>query len=101
MLAQPSVRALDSTTPHGVHRNLRLRHTTMSRQRPRLRNGVDLQLQSAFQEGNWPVAIRLAEKRWRTFNDQYFEVREGRTMDGAPCGPGDLASCCSNSVNRR
>ncbi|KAJ6445213.1 N-acetyltransferase B complex, non-catalytic subunit [Purpureocillium lavendulum] len=37
-------------------------------------NGVDLQLQSAFQDGNWPVAIRLAEKRWRTFNDQYFEI---------------------------
>ncbi|UNI17079.1 hypothetical protein JDV02_003457 [Purpureocillium takamizusanense] len=46
----------------------------MSRPRPRLRNGVDLQLQSAFQDGNWPVAIRLAEKRWRTFNDQYFEI---------------------------
>ncbi|POR34924.1 Uncharacterized protein TPAR_04852 [Tolypocladium paradoxum] len=46
----------------------------MSRQRPRLRNGVDLQLQSAFHDGNWPVAIRLAEKRARTLNDQYFEI---------------------------
>ncbi|ODA77747.1 hypothetical protein RJ55_06349 [Drechmeria coniospora] len=46
----------------------------MGRQRPRLRNGTDLQLQSAFQDGNWPVVIRLAEKRARTFNDQYFEI---------------------------
>jgi hypothetical protein len=47
----------------------------MHRQRPPLRNGVDLQLQSAFYEGNWPVVARLAEKRARTFNDQYYEVR--------------------------
>ncbi|PHH92169.1 hypothetical protein CDD83_8555 [Cordyceps sp. RAO-2017] len=46
----------------------------MSRQRPHLRNGVDLQLQSAFHDGNWPVAMRLAEKRARTFQDQYFEI---------------------------
>ncbi|KAM4054304.1 n-acetyltransferase B complex (NatB) non catalytic subunit [Hirsutella rhossiliensis] len=46
----------------------------MSRPRPRLRNGVDLQLQSAFQDGHWPVVIRLAEKRARTFQDQYFEI---------------------------
>ncbi|EQK99899.1 N-acetyltransferase B complex, non-catalytic subunit [Ophiocordyceps sinensis CO18] len=46
----------------------------MSRPRPRLRNGVDLQLQSAFQDGNWPVVIRLAEKRARTLQDQYFET---------------------------
>ena len=43
--------------------------------RPRLRNGVDLQLQSAFHDGNWAVAMRLAENRARTFNDQYFQVR--------------------------
>ena len=47
----------------------------MNRQRPRLKNGVDLQLQSAFQDGNWPVVIRLAEKRAKTLNDQYYEVR--------------------------
>ncbi|RCI09083.1 hypothetical protein L249_5125 [Ophiocordyceps polyrhachis-furcata BCC 54312] len=41
---------------------------------PRLRNGVDLQLQTAFQDGNWPVAIRLAEKRARTSQDGYFEI---------------------------
>lgn len=46
----------------------------MSRPRPRLRNGVDLQLQSAFHDGNWPVAVRLAEKRLRTLGDAYFEV---------------------------
>ncbi|KAK9437057.1 N-acetyltransferase B complex non catalytic subunit [Metarhizium brunneum] len=46
----------------------------MSRQRPRLRNGVDIQLQSAFQDGNWSVAMRLASQRARTFNDQYFDI---------------------------
>ncbi|KJZ80075.1 hypothetical protein HIM_00789 [Hirsutella minnesotensis 3608] len=46
----------------------------MSRTRPRLRNGVDLQLQSAFGDGNWAVAIRLAEKRARTLQDQYFDI---------------------------
>ncbi|KAF5010377.1 hypothetical protein FDECE_3493, partial [Fusarium decemcellulare] len=43
-------------------------------QRPTLKNGVDLQLQSAFNDGNWAVVIRLAEKRARTFNDQYYEI---------------------------
>lgn len=51
----------------------------MGRPRPRLRNGVDLQLQSAFQDGNWPVVIRLAKKRARTSQDQYFEV-SARTL---------------------
>ncbi|KHN96017.1 N-acetyltransferase B complex, non-catalytic subunit [Metarhizium album ARSEF 1941] len=46
----------------------------MSRQRPSLRNGVDIQLQSAFQDGNWSVAMRLASQRARTFNDQYFDL---------------------------
>jgi hypothetical protein len=46
----------------------------MNRQRPRLKNGVDLQLQSAFHDGNWPVVIRLAEKRAKISNDQYYEV---------------------------
>ncbi|KAL6903921.1 N-acetyltransferase B complex non catalytic subunit domain-containing protein [Trichoderma evansii] len=45
----------------------------MNRQRPRLKNGVDLQLQSAFHDGNWPVVIRLAEKRAKISNDQYYE----------------------------
>ncbi|KAM0339907.1 hypothetical protein ACHAPU_010739 [Fusarium lateritium] len=43
-------------------------------QRPNLKNGVDLQLQTAFNDGNWAVVIRLAEKRARTFNDQYYEI---------------------------
>ncbi|KAF5020067.1 hypothetical protein F66182_7909 [Fusarium sp. NRRL 66182] len=43
-------------------------------QRPHLKNGVDLQLQSAFNDGNWAVVIRLAEKRARTYNDQYYEI---------------------------
>jgi hypothetical protein len=42
--------------------------------RPALKSGVDLQLQSAFNDGNWSAVIRLAEKRFRTFNDQYYEV---------------------------
>jgi hypothetical protein len=48
----------------------------MNRSRPRLKNGVDLQLQSAFSDGNWPVVIRLAEKRMRMLNDQYYQVRD-------------------------
>ncbi|KAF4127009.1 N-acetyltransferase B complex (NatB) non catalytic subunit [Geosmithia morbida] len=46
----------------------------MHRQRPQLKNGVDLQLQSAFSDGNWPSVIRLAEKRARSLNDSYYEV---------------------------
>ncbi|KAF5589387.1 hypothetical protein FPCIR_6833 [Fusarium pseudocircinatum] len=43
-------------------------------QRPNLKNGVDLQLQSAFSDGNWAAVVRLAEKRARTSNDQYYEI---------------------------
>ncbi|KAH6995890.1 N-acetyltransferase B complex non catalytic subunit-domain-containing protein [Ilyonectria sp. MPI-CAGE-AT-0026] len=46
----------------------------MNRQRPSLKNGVDLQLQSAFDDGNWAIVIRLAEKRARTSNDQYYQI---------------------------
>lgn len=46
----------------------------MSWNRPQLKSGVDLQLQSAFNDGQWASVIRLAEKRYRTFNDPYFEV---------------------------
>ncbi|KAF6838332.1 hypothetical protein CPLU01_02444 [Colletotrichum plurivorum] len=46
----------------------------MSWNRPQLRSGVDLQLQSAFNDGQWANVIRLAEKRFRTFNDPYYEV---------------------------
>jgi hypothetical protein len=43
--------------------------------RPQLKSGVDLQLQSAFNDSNWNVVVRLAEKRAKTLNDQYYEVR--------------------------
>ncbi|KAK2027813.1 N-acetyltransferase B complex non catalytic subunit [Colletotrichum zoysiae] len=46
----------------------------MSWNRPQLRSGTDLQLQSAFNDGQWANVIRLAEKRFRTFNDPYFEA---------------------------
>ncbi|KAF7553333.1 hypothetical protein G7Z17_g3684 [Cylindrodendrum hubeiense] len=46
----------------------------MNRQRPSLKNGVDLQLQSAFTDGNWAAVVRLAEKRVRTSNDQYHQI---------------------------
>ncbi|TIC89721.1 hypothetical protein CH35J_012746 [Colletotrichum higginsianum] len=46
----------------------------MSWNRPQLRSGTDLQLQSAFNDGQWANVIRLAEKRFRTFNDHYFEA---------------------------
>ncbi|KAI5463565.1 N-acetyltransferase B complex non catalytic subunit-domain-containing protein [Mariannaea sp. PMI_226] len=46
----------------------------MNRQRPNLKNGVDFQLQSAFNDGNWAVVIRLAEKRAKAFNDQYYQI---------------------------
>lgn len=47
----------------------------MHRQKPRLKNGVDLQLQSAFSEENWAIVSRLAEKRAKALKDQYYEVR--------------------------
>lgn len=48
----------------------------MHRSRLPLKNGVDLQLQSACNDANWPVVIRLADKRARTSRDQYYEVSE-------------------------
>nr|RBQ88640.1 hypothetical protein FVER53263_05811 [Fusarium verticillioides] len=44
------------------------------RQVPNLKNGVDLQLQSAFNDGNWAAVVRLAEKRAQTSHDQYYEI---------------------------
>lgn len=41
---------------------------------PRLKNGVDLQLQSAFYDQNWSTVVRLAEKRAKMMNDPYYEV---------------------------
>ncbi|KAH6896013.1 N-acetyltransferase B complex non catalytic subunit-domain-containing protein [Thelonectria olida] len=46
----------------------------MNRQRPNLKNGVDFQLQTAFNDGNWAVVIRLADKRAKALNDQYYEI---------------------------
>ncbi|CAK7567585.1 MAG: hypothetical protein SEPTF4163_005551 [Sporothrix epigloea] len=44
------------------------------RHRPPLKNGVDMQLQSAFAEQNWTILIRLAEKRFKTTNDIYYQA---------------------------
>ncbi|OAA76838.1 N-acetyltransferase B complex, non-catalytic subunit [Akanthomyces lecanii RCEF 1005] len=41
---------------------------------PRLKNGVDLQLQSAFYDQNWSTVVRLAEKRAKMVNDPYYEI---------------------------
>ncbi|PHH72615.1 hypothetical protein CDD80_4413 [Ophiocordyceps camponoti-rufipedis] len=75
---RPAYRAASSpasTTPRtAIKPSPARKKAPMSRPRPRLRNGVDLQLQTAFQDGNWPVAMRLAEKRARASQDGYFEV---------------------------
>lgn len=42
---------------------------------PRLKNGVDLQLQTAFYDQNWSTVVRLAEKRAKMVNDPYYDVR--------------------------
>ncbi|KAL2134445.1 hypothetical protein VTI74DRAFT_157 [Chaetomium olivicolor] len=41
---------------------------------PALRNSVDVQLQTAFSDGNWNTVIRLAAKRAATLKDPYYEV---------------------------
>lgn len=41
---------------------------------PVLKSSVDVQLQSAFSDGNWSAVIRLAAKRFATFKDPYYEV---------------------------
>ncbi|SPN96574.1 uncharacterized protein DNG_00097 [Cephalotrichum gorgonifer] len=47
----------------------------MASNQPQLRSGVDLQLQTAFSEGNWPTVVRLADKRARTLKkDPYYEI---------------------------
>ena len=42
---------------------------------PSLKGNVDLQLRNAFQEGNWPTVVRLADRRLKSHRDPYFEVR--------------------------
>ena len=46
----------------------------MAAYQPQLKPGVDLQLQSAFAEGNWSAVARLSDKRARTLKDPYYEV---------------------------
>ncbi|KAK0716647.1 N-acetyltransferase B complex non catalytic subunit-domain-containing protein [Apiosordaria backusii] len=41
---------------------------------PALKNNVDMQLQSAFSDGNWSTVVRLAAKRFATFKDPYYEA---------------------------
>lgn len=53
-------------------------------QGPRLKNGTDIQLQTAFNDGNWTAAIRLAEKRAKVSGDEYFQVRQPQTQ-AHPC----------------
>ncbi|CAK7272867.1 hypothetical protein SEPCBS119000_005346 [Sporothrix epigloea] len=56
-----------------------------SQKMPLLKNGVDMQLQSAFAEQKWTTVIRLAEKRLKISKDEYYEalkaVAESR-LDG-------------------
>lgn len=41
---------------------------------PALKNSVDVQLQTAFNEGLWPNVIRLAAQRYKAKKDPYYEV---------------------------
>lgn len=43
--------------------------------RPALRASVDVQLQTAFSDGNWSTVVRLAAKRAASLKDPYYEVR--------------------------
>lgn len=42
--------------------------------RPVLKDSVDVQLQTAFNEGLWPNVVRLAAQRFKTKKDPYYEV---------------------------
>jgi len=42
--------------------------------RPALKSTVDVQLQTAFSDGNWSSVVRLATKRAATLKDPYYEV---------------------------
>jgi hypothetical protein len=42
--------------------------------RPALKNSVDVQLQTAFNEGLWPNVVRLAAQRYKAKKDPYYEV---------------------------
>lgn len=43
-------------------------------ERPALKSTVDVQLQSAFSDGNWNTVVRLADKRAKSLRDPYYEV---------------------------
>ncbi|AEO60098.1 hypothetical protein MYCTH_2308952 [Thermothelomyces thermophilus ATCC 42464] len=58
---------------------------------PALKSSVDLQLQTAFRDGNWHTVIRLAAKRAATLKDPYYEaikICAESQLDGAAekCG---------------
>ncbi|KAK1830396.1 N-alpha-acetyltransferase 25, NatB auxiliary subunit [Podospora conica] len=42
--------------------------------RPPLRSTVDVQLQTAFSDGNWNAVIRLADKRAKSLKDPYYDA---------------------------
>lgn len=42
--------------------------------RPALKNSVDVQLQTAFNEGLWSNVARLAAQRFKAKKDPYYEV---------------------------
>ncbi|KAK4100431.1 hypothetical protein N658DRAFT_507941 [Parathielavia hyrcaniae] len=42
--------------------------------RPALKSSVDVQLQTAFSDGNWSTVIRLATKRAAALKDPYYEA---------------------------
>ncbi|KAK1753348.1 N-acetyltransferase B complex non catalytic subunit-domain-containing protein [Echria macrotheca] len=59
--------------------------------RPALKSTVDVQLQSAFSDGNWNAVVRLADKRAKALKDNYYEaikVCAESQLDGAAerCG---------------
>ncbi|KAK7733658.1 hypothetical protein SLS53_008124 [Cytospora paraplurivora] len=41
---------------------------------PALKNSVDVQLQTAFNEGLWPNVVRLAAQRYKAKKDPYYEA---------------------------
>ncbi|KAF3762774.1 hypothetical protein M406DRAFT_264927 [Cryphonectria parasitica EP155] len=42
--------------------------------RPALKDSVDVQLQAAFNEGQWSSVIRLAAQRFKNLKDSYYEA---------------------------
>lgn len=51
--------------------------------RPALKNSVDVQLQTAFNEGQWSTVTRLAAQRYKMKKDPYYEV--GPPVQSAIC----------------